>query len=107
MVGTIHSPHFLESAYYIPERILKRFDELAEYLIENGLQQFYMSFGAFKQKLMQQEPEDGEIDNEHALTMEQLKTPLIIYACLLGISSIVFVIEIILHHCKKLIDRNK
>lgn len=74
-------------------------------MMENGLHQFYRSFSTFLMDLIENLNHNRDNDDIQALTMEQLKIPFIIFIVLLGLASIVFVIEVIVYHFNKLSSR--
>lgn len=101
-------PYYLTSKKYVPERLKQKIDMTTNSMMENGLHQFYKSFSTFLMDLIENRnfnQDNNDEDNIQALTMEQLKIPLIIFIVLLGLSSIVFVIEVIVYHFNRLRSR--
>lgn len=77
--------------------------------MENGLHQFYQSFSTFLMDLIDNRNLHHDVNDDdddiQALTMEQLKIPLIIFIVLLGLASVVFLIEVIVYHFNRLRNR--
>lgn len=66
-------------------------------MIESGLGQFYASFGAFGQKLVDRHDviQRDDEDDVRALTVEQLQRPMILIFCLCGVAISLLIFEII------------
>lgn len=70
-------------------------------MIENGFHTFYKSFAKFvDESICEKFNQMRDDDDAVALTVDQLKIPLIIYFILLGLASILLTMEIIIHRIK-------
>lgn len=91
---------YLQSEYYVPERILEEINEATSSMMASGLHQFYTSLATFKNNLVERAYSIVDDDCTEALTMEQLKRPLILLFCLWGVALIVFIGESIVSKWK-------
>lgn len=76
----------------------------------NGLHKFYTSLADFNQKLIGRVYSNGDEDELKALTMEQLRKPMILIICLWGVATTIFLIEMILfkwNNFKRKRNRNR
>lgn len=106
--GSIPYAFNLKTNEHVPERMIKRINKATVSMIENGLQQFYKSFGIFLEEFMREKLNRMHNDDDAAaLTMGQLKIPLIIYFILLSMASILLAIEIIVHRVNKWRSRQR
>lgn len=75
--------------------MLKMINKATISIAENGLHQFYDSFSAFQQSIIERdhlEPEDEDIQ---ALTVDQLWRPMILVFYLWGVTIVICIEEII------------
>lgn len=77
---------------------MENIDEATNLMIESGLHQFYTSFTDFKRKLTERHDvikpdEDG--DDVQAMTLEQLRRPMILTLCLCGVAAVILIVEIL------------
>lgn len=91
----MNTQFYLQSNHYVPDRMLKNIDKTTSLMMESGLHQLYTSMTDFKQKLVDRVYAIVESEDFRALTMEQLKRPLILLFCLWGVALIVFIAETI------------
>lgn len=101
-VGEINSQYYLESSHYVPKRLITSIDKATSSIMANGLHQFYMTFCDFKQKLIERthsylQSDDDDDDDDQALTMKQLKRPLILLLGMCAITVLVFIAEIVVY----------
>lgn len=81
--------------------MIKKIVKVVNRMTEHGFYQFYQSFSRFKYKNIVEKVkqltgnDEDEIELE-PIMLEQLKKPIIIYACLNGIATIIFIVEILL-----------
>lgn len=104
--GAINSQYYLESGNYVPERMTNRIDRTTSLMTENGLYQFYLSLAAFKQKFVDRAYLDEDEDDFQALTMGQLKRPMILLFCLWAVAMTLFMAEVIISKWKNQRDNN-
>lgn len=91
------SSYYLGSDHYVPERIASKIDSATSSFIENGLYKFYKSLDKFTQKLSKRmESSQTDDDDIQALSMEQLKRPMIFISCLWGLAMVLFIGEFII-----------
>lgn len=83
----------MQSDHYVPERMLNKIDKMTNSMMENGMNQFYLSFTTFQRKLFGRAFVKPDEDDSQALSMSQLKRPMIVLLGLLGVAVIVFVAE--------------
>lgn len=71
----------------------------------NGLQRFYESFTTYLMKLQSRKMDEFEFEieeeEESALTFDQMKMPITVFFCGLGLSFVVLAIEIIVAKIKQ------
>lgn len=84
----------------IPNRMIQRINKAMVSMIENGFYTFYKSFAKFLDESICEKFNQMHDDDAVALTVEQLKIPLIIYFILLGLASVFLTMEIIIHRIK-------
>lgn len=101
----MQSQYFLESDHHPSDRTVEKIDRITAEMLENGLYRFYLSMAAYKQQLNKRAYLSQNTDNHAmALTLDQMKRPLIIYLSVLATAMIIFVIEqvvlrkIVRHH---------
>lgn len=88
------------SKYYVPDRMLKKIDQTTSSIMENGLSQFFSSFTAIKRKLIERATLGTVNDNEfQALSVEQLKRPMILLFGICAAATILLIAEIIIFRC--------
>lgn len=95
--GAVDLQFYLKSEQYVPERMLNKINKATSLITENGLSQFYLSTGVFKEKLAVRNIQNGERAAFQALKLEQLKLPLILISCLLGVALGLLFVEIIIY----------
>lgn len=103
--GIVQSQYFLESDHHPSDRTVEKIDRITAEMLENGLYRFYLSMATYKQQLNKRAYLSQNTDNHAmALTLDQMKRPLIIYLSVLATAMIIFVIEqvvlrkIVRHH---------
>lgn len=103
--GSLQLSNYLVSNQYIPERIRNKFNEKSSFMVENGLQQFFESFGGFLENLrdnaLTHEEDDDDSDGQQALTVDNFQGPITLVLCLLSVSCLIFLIEIIVFKLKE------
>lgn len=111
--GSVPNSNYLESDQYIPERIKDKINRKTNFIMENGLEEFFSSFSSFSENLqnnMSPLDEDGDrdyydddddADDIQALTVENLRGPMIMVLCLSAFSCFIFLIEILVFELKK------
>lgn len=97
--GALIVMYDLKSNGYIPDRLLKQIDHRTSQITENGLTQFYASFGGFYHKLRIERSKIHDIGD--SFSIGQIIVPIIIYFLLAGIALIVFCGEIIVSKYRK------
>lgn len=73
-------------------------------MMESGLYQFYTTLAAFKLKLMERSfwsDDDDDDDDMQALTVQQLKRPMILLFCLWAVAKAIFIAEMIVSKFNK------
>lgn len=100
ILGAISAAFYLQSDHYVPERLLNKIDKRTSAMMENGMHQFYTSFTNFLRKLFARQFARSDDDDSQALTMSQLKRPMIFIFGLWGVAIIVFIAEIIIFKWK-------
>lgn len=104
--------NFLKGDQYIPERMRNKFNKKMSFMMENGLQRFYESYGEYLEKLREitssLEKDDGNDNYENfddedfqALTMDNVRGPMILALCLFAFSCAIFAVEIIVFKLKQ------
>lgn len=88
--------------------MIQRINKATASMFENGICNFYRSFASFWEKVVDEKlfrvyDDKGFV----ALTIDQLKIPLIIHFSLLGLASVQFAIEIIVHRVTNLRKRRQ
>lgn len=100
----------------VPERIIQRINRATASIIENGLANFYKSladslenrvFNSFNTRIGFGFKEMQDDDVVIALTIDQLKVPMIINSILLALASVLLVIEIIVYRVNKWRNRRQ
>lgn len=99
-LGFVSSQFYLQSEHYVPDRMLKKIDRATGSMMENGLHEFYTSLASFKMKLILRIYSMVEHEDFRALSVEQLKRPLILLFCLSAAAMIIFIAEIIISKWK-------
>lgn len=86
---------------YASERTLKKIDKVTSSMMSSGLYQFYISFAEYKQKLAERvKSAQDEDDNFRALTMDQLKRPMLFIFGLWSLAVVIFIMEHIISKWK-------
>lgn len=105
--------NFLNGDQYIPERIRNKLNKKTSFIMENGLQRFYESYGEYLEKSREifsthkgnDEHDDYEYYDEddgfQALTMDNLRGPMILVLCLFAFSGVILLVEIIMFKLKE------
>lgn len=100
--GAVSSPYYLVSDHYIPDRMLKKIDRTTSAMMENGLNQFFSAFTEFKRKLVARANLNiADEDDFQALSIDQLKKPVILMVGFCGIAVIIFIVEVIIFKVKQ------
>lgn len=90
----MNSPYFLKSNYdYVPIRLMNKIDTVTESIAENGLKTFYISMDTFKRNFFQKTFLEHEVDESEALTLDQLKRPMMLVFILWGVAIIIHLIQ--------------
>lgn len=94
----INSSFFLVSDHYVTERLSKIINKATSLMIEHGLYSFFTSINDFKRNILFRENSnhDDIDDDDRALTLEQLKRPIILIVCLWTAALFAFVVEVII-----------
>lgn len=95
--GTVFARPFLESQDLIPSRYRKKFNKVTSSMIESGLYRFYTSFADYKFKLRRRIHSSEDDENFQALTIQQLRRPMVLIFGLWTLSIVVFIAEHIFH----------
>lgn len=93
ILGSTHAQFHLESDHYVTDRTIKKLDQTTSFMVENGIHKFYLSLAIFKQKLIDRAYLEQIDDDFQALTVEQLKRPMILLFYLWGMATIIFIAE--------------
>lgn len=102
ILGSLPYGYYLESNKYVPERMLNSIDKKSSAMMASGLHQLYIKYSEFVFEMHSKiEHREDENDDEQALTMDQLKRPLILVFYLWGITLVVFIIENSVYYIKK------
>lgn len=102
ILGSLPYGYYLESNKYVPERMLNSIDKKSSAMMASGLHQLYIKYGEFVSEMHSKiEHREDENDDEQALTMDQIKRPLILVFYLWGITLVVFIIENLVYYIKK------
>lgn len=88
-------PYFLESDHYVPNQLLDKIDTVSKSIAENGLQKFYMSMDIFMRNFIKQKILNDEVDESEALTLVQLKRPLMLVFILWTVAIIIHLMQMI------------
>lgn len=110
--GSVPNSNYLESDQYIPQRIKDKFNKKTSFIMENGLEEFFSSFSAFSENLQnnispldedgdRDYNDDDDADEIQALTVDNLRGPVILVLCLSAFSCFIFLIEILVFELKK------
>lgn len=106
ILGSLQLTYYLNSKHYISQRFIEKIDETKLFLLENGLGHFFESFSDFLFHLRVKcfnhiNQLEANYDHDFILTVDKLKPTLIYLACMLTISLIIFIIEVIVYQVKK------
>lgn len=106
--------YYVTSKYYIPERSIEKIQQATQTIVENGLSRFFESFSDFLFQLnmnsfkysdfktqLEIDYDNDIINTDIILTVDKLKPALIFLVCMMTLSLIVFIIEVIVYHVKK------
>lgn len=98
------SHHNLESRHYVSERMLKHLNKAIAGMMENGLHRFYTTYSQF---ILNTRFERGSIeeieDDVKALSVAQLSRLLKLVLCLLALTLVIFLVEIVMFHARMLL----
>lgn len=104
--GALNSQFFLESDNVVSQRTLQTIDKATSSMMENGFYRFYISIASFTQQLIEREYLEQNEEEFQALTVDQLKRPLMLLFALFGVSVIVFIIEHIISKWNSYVRRS-
>lgn len=90
------SSFYLDSVGYVSDRVLARLNKVTSLMMESGLNHFYVSLTRFRRNFLERSFLDEEYDDFHALTIDQLRRPMILVLCLWMVALIIFIIEILI-----------
>lgn len=93
ILGEIPDPYYLVSEYYVPDRLMKRINNVTISMIESGLDKFFKSYTAFVQMMFRAKYVEDDVDALQPLTLQQLKRPMLFIVSLYGVATIVFMLE--------------
>lgn len=81
---------------YVPKRMINKIDRAAESMMENGLHRFYESLTTFMTKIQANKLSANQSDHSeiHALTVDDLRGPLIFCSYLLAFIGFIFLLEL-------------
>lgn len=96
IVGSLQSSFYMAANDHVTDRLKNKIDRATSAMMENGLHQFYKSFTAYLTEMRAQKLKRTEDDELHALTIDDLKGPLIFCSYLLSFILFVFFIEVII-----------
>lgn len=108
-VGSVQMPYYMAGSQDVPEHIKMKVEKATSSMIESGFYQFYEGFAMFITKLLAKNLPSIEADDDEwrALTVDNLKAPLIFCLCLMGFAWFVFILEILIHKIKMMKTPNK
>lgn len=97
-------PFYMAGSRDVPDHMRRKIDNATRSMIEHGLYQFYEGFSVLIMKLVAQKMESTELDNDEwrALTVDNLKAPLIFCTYIICFAWLVFVFEIIIYKIRKM-----
>lgn len=101
ILGSVNFKYMLASDQYIPEGTKRVIDKVGISIVESGLFVFYKRFARFISQFRTKQILSDESEKAHAVTMNQLKIPLIIYFIVVGLACIIFIVEEIVYSMKK------
>lgn len=107
LLGFLLSPYILTGYKYASQKTIKKIDKLTSSLMESGLDRFYESFANFLFNLYSRNISKQAENDMHPMNITFMRGPLILYFCLLGFASVIFIIEIIGHNFIKLRSRRR
>lgn len=84
----------MESNQLVPERMKNKIYKITSTLMESGIYRFFERLNTFLEKIRAQKLENAEEDDFRALTMGDLRGPLICCSYLLGFAGFVFLLEL-------------
>lgn len=91
----------MQSDSYVPQRIRNEIDKTTVLIIENGLLQFFNTFAKYLVKLQGRSFNNYENINEnYSITFDRFKVVITMYTQLIGVSLMLFLIEVIGHTIK-------
>lgn len=99
VLGSLQVPFYIDGGSRdVPTPLKNKINKATSKFIENGLLHFYERFSLFIMDLQIQKLElDDDVNDDkfHALTMENLKIPVIFCSCLIGFAIFIIVLEIV------------
>lgn len=99
-LGSLPSAFNLQSTEYVPQRMVQQINKAVVSMIESGLFKFYTSFTVFMEGFIVDKFNQMQENGAVALTMDQMKIPLIICFVLLVLASALLAIEITVYRVK-------
>lgn len=96
-LGPLQWSFYLTSNHAVPERMKNRIDQKTSSIMENGLYKFYENLDVFLVKMRASQLAQPEEDQERAIKIGDLRSPLIFCIICLGFASVIFVLELFMH----------
>lgn len=98
--GSIGTRYYLSSNEYVSDRVLKKIDTLTCSMAENGLRQFYISYGAFTHILHARKFTVKTV-NFHPFAVDRISSSLLLFTGILVFAGLFFVAEMAFPKWKK------
>lgn len=98
------APYYLESEYYVPDRVIEMVDKVTSRMTENGLHHFYESLREFWKMMnykMGGYDDDDDENNITPIIMAQFKRAMKLIWFLYALSPLVLLLEIIVFKWNK------
>lgn len=92
----IFSQYYFESNRYVPDRLLRKVDNVASALTESGLNRFYQEIVQFNQHLMTAKRLNQNENDNSALNSQQFQRLFMLFLYNLGIALLLFFVEVII-----------
>lgn len=99
----MQTSYYVTSDQYIPERMKAKIDKSTIAMTENGLHRFYSGFAEFVRDLRAAIILKIENETLHALSMNDLKAPLMFCSYLFGFACFIALVEVIIYHVRPML----